>query len=57
MSLIFNLPRLIKADEEIARDQYDLIFGFYMPNITFKVGDDLEPCIPIIEKWLSRYPE
>lgn len=28
-----------------------------MPNITFKVGDDLEPHVPTIEKWLKRYPK
>lgn len=56
-SFIFNLPRIIKADEEIAKDSYDLVFGAYMPNITLKIGEDLEPYIPIIEKWLKRYPE
>lgn len=57
ISLIYNLPRLLRADEDVARDQYDLVFGAYMPNITFKVGEEMESCLPIIEKWLGRYPE
>lgn len=45
-----------KGNEDIARDQYDLVFGAFMPHITFTVGDDLEQYIPSIEKWLKRYP-
>ena len=56
MSVIFNMPRLIRQNEKIAMQQWDLIFGAFLPPIIFKIGDDMELVIPIIEKWLARYP-
>lgn len=57
VSVVYNLPRLIRKDEKIAMQQWDLVFGAFMPPIIFKIGDDMESVIPIVEKWLARYPD
>ena len=55
-SLLYNIPRLIRMNEDVARDQFDTVFGAFLPQFIFKVGDEIESALPILEKWLKRYP-
>lgn len=55
-SAIYNIPRLIKIDEGIARDHYDLLYGAYIPTIDFKNGEPMEESIHKFEEWNRRYP-
>lgn len=44
-SAIYNFEKLIQKDKEMARDQYDTIFGAYIPDIEYQSGEAVEDLI------------
>ena len=57
MSSVFNFKELIKKNKTMARDQWDCLFGAFIPEIDYERGDPIEKCIDQFEQWAGRYPE